>query len=142
MVFLDAGDGRGFVRLPPTVLERYGYEKIADAGNPATWAGVGKWTYAGFAGLAAIPPGSFGVAELGETDADAPATDQLRDGVLELADGDGATRTGFREVFRRTPHPHPNSLFLRLPAGVSMDDVRIRVSVRDVGWTWRTSGTR
>ena len=139
MVFLDVGDGRGFVRLPPTVLERYDYEKIADAGNPTTWVGTGKWSYAGFAGLRAIPPASFGVAELGGTDADAPATDGLRDGdgrdgVLELADGAGSRRATFREVFAADPHPHPNSLFVRLPPGLAIGDVRVRVSVRDVGW--------
>ena len=139
MVFADAGDGRGFVRLEPAVLERFGYEKIADAGNPATWVGPGKWTYEGFAGLAAVQPGGFGVAELGASPADAPdpaAGDSQRpqDGVLILADGDASRRATFKETFEARPHPHPNSLFVRLPAGRTPGDVKIRVSVRDAGW--------
>ena len=54
--------------------------------------------------------------------------------MTDLAEGDRSRRATFREVFRRDPHPHPNSLFVRLPAGVDIADVRIRVSVRDTGW--------
>ncbi len=132
MIFVQL-PGKAWQRLEPVVLEDYRYSTITDDGSGATWWGAGSWDYQGFTGLERLTPMSFGVCELGPTAADAPANDpgqQRQDGRIYTKHGKPESRVSFKALFDAKPHAHPDSLFLRLPPGVDISQVKIEVAMR------------
>lgn len=88
--------------MRPVALEDFVYVKTGKAQWKGGFLGVdpGYYEYRGFVGLDALEPGTFGVAQLGPGE--------------KFYDG----------------HPHPNSIFLRLPEGVeTLTEAALEVSV-------------
>ena len=92
-------------RLTPSIIEKYGYQSVIDRGDEASWAGSGKWKYQGFAGLDAIAPGTFVVAELGDSADDAKAKVRL----VDPDDAGLSVETSFADLFKAQGQPAQKS---------------------------------
>lgn len=148
MVYIDFNDGKGPQRLQQVALEQYNHTRPRDNGNASSWNGPGVWSYQGYAGLGALVEGSFGVTELSTDAADGAYSDDgsntsyqagmvLVDNPAFIAgiSTDPVIKKSFKQIYdeatSKAPASETNRIFIKLPEGVNINDVKIEVATRE-----------